>query len=237
MAILHADWVTEGRIDFEYKKYLLLGYLQAVSRHFQEEKLYPFLSDLVFHYRNLVSIRDNRTQALSQFPKQLTRLDFEEFKLEYERISQDAEYMEVIAEILDFAIPRIKNQLGQGKEIYDQVESQMKIEPIGIVPIDTSVGYFFLHTESRPEAEIYEYEVSLFEQSNETLRGLRTRFLNKVLLSFTRTFENYKLELIQTNKGWPNPAAWLVSTTAALPIQETLLPIAKRRLVHHLGTS
>ena len=152
MAILHADWVTEGRIDFEYKKYLLLGYLQAVSRHFQEEKLYPFLSDLVFHYRNLVSIRDNRTQALSQFPKQLTRLDFEEFKLEYERISQDAEYMEVIAEILDFAIPRIKNQLGQGKEIYDQVESQMKIEPIGIVPIDTSVGYFFLHTESRPEA-------------------------------------------------------------------------------------
>lgn len=235
MASLHPDWVTEGRIDFEYKKYLLLGYLQAVSLHFQEEKLYPFLSDLVFHYRNLLSIRENRTRALSHFPRELNRLDFEEFKMEYERIVEDADYMEVIAEILDFAIPRIKKQLGKGKEIYDQVEAQMKIEPIGLVPIDTSVGYFFLYTESRPEADIYEYEVSLFEQSEEQYRGLRTRFLERILLSFTKTFESYKLELIRTRRNWPNPAAWLVTTSAPLPMQETLLPVAKRRLVRHLG--
>ncbi len=237
MATLHPDWVTEGRIDFEYKKYLLLGYLQAVSRHFQEDKLYPFLSDLVFHYRNLVSIRDNQTRALSQFPKQLSRLDFEEFKLEYERIVEDSDYMEVIAQILDFAIPCIQNQLGKGKEIYDQVEGMMRIEPIGLVPIDTSVGYFFLHTESKPEADVYEYEISLFGKSEDVFRGLRTRFLNRFVLTFTRTFENYKLELIQAKREWPNPATWLVSTSAMLPLQETLLPVAKRRLVRHLGSN
>ncbi len=236
MATLNPDWVTEGRIDFEYKKYLLLGYLQTVSQYFKEDKLYPFLSDLVSQYRNLVSLRDNHTLALSQFPKQLSRLDLEEFTLEYERKVDDADYMEVIAQIVDYAIPRIQSQLGKGKEIYEQVESQMRIEPIGLVPIDTRVGYFFLHTDSRSDADIYEYEVSLFNHSDDSFRSLRTRFLVKVVLSITRTFESYKLDLIQTRRAWPNPAAWLVSASAPLPFQETLLPVAKRRLVRHLGS-
>jgi len=235
MATLHPDWVTEGRIDFEYKKYLLLGYLQQVSQHFKEEKLYPFLSDLVFQYRNLISLRDNHTLALSQFPKKLSRVDLEEFTLEYERMVDDADCMDVIAQIVDYAIPRIQAQLGKGKEIYDQVESHMRIEPIGLVPIDTSVGYFFLHTDTQSNADIYEYEVSLFGKSEDPFRSLRTRFLQQVMLSITRTFESYKLELIQTRREWPNPAAWLVSASLPLPIQETLLPVAKRRLVRHLG--
>jgi hypothetical protein len=147
----------------------------------------------------------------------------------------DADCMDVIAQIVDYAIPRIQAQLGKGKEIYDQVESHMRIEPIGLVPIDTSVGYFFLHTDTQSNADIYEYEVSLFGKSEDPFRSLRTRFLQQVMLSITRTFESYKLELIQTRREWPNPAAWLVSASLPLPIQETLLPVAKRRLVRHLG--
>ncbi len=237
MARLNPDWVTEGRIDFEYKKYLLLGYLQAVSRNFEEDKLYPFLSDLVFHYRNLLSIRDNHQRALNQFPKQLSKLDFEEFKLEYERMVEDGDYMEVIAQILEFALPRIEKQLGKGKEIYEQVDAQVRIEPIGLVPIDTSAGYFFLHAEQLPEVDIYEYEISIFTKSEDQFRELRTKFLDQFKLSITRTLESYKLELIRNNKQWPNPAAWLLSSSAVLPVQATLLPIAKRRLVRHLGQS
>jgi hypothetical protein len=235
MAKLHPDWVTEGHIDLEYKKYLLLGYLQAVSAHFSEERLYPFLSDLVFHYRNLVAIRENHQRTREQFPRQLSRLDFEEFRVEYERMVQDSDYMDIIADILEFAIPRIQNQLGQGREIYEQVEAQMRIEPIGLVPIDTSMGYFFLHAEPLPEANVYEYEVSIFDNSGDPYRGIRTRFIETVALGITQTFERYKLELLKARREWPNPAAWLVSSAALMPIQETLLPVAKRRLVRHLG--
>ena len=60
MTELSKDWLTQGLIDFEYKKYILLAYLKNVRQNFQGQILYPFLSDLVFHYRNLLSIRENK---------------------------------------------------------------------------------------------------------------------------------------------------------------------------------
>jgi hypothetical protein len=50
MKKLEEDWLTKGLIDFEYKKYILLDYLQHIKEQFKERRLYPFLSDLVFHY-------------------------------------------------------------------------------------------------------------------------------------------------------------------------------------------
>ena len=55
MEKLSKDWLTQGLIDFEYKKYLLLAYLQKAKKSFEKVELYPFLADLVFHYRNLTS--------------------------------------------------------------------------------------------------------------------------------------------------------------------------------------
>lgn len=235
MAMLRPDWLIEGLVDFEYKKYLLLAYLKEVTRHFEEDKLYPVLSDLVQHYRNLAAIQENRQQTVEKFPKQLTKLDLEEFKLAYERMVDDDACMDIIGQILDFAIPLIKSELGKGKTLYEQVEGQLSIEPIGIVPIDTSAGYFFLHTRSRSDALVFAYEVSLFESGDTPYRGLRTRPLEPVQLSLTGTFENHKLALIKANQTWPNPATWLVTSQEMLPIDETLLPVAKRSLVRHLA--
>ena len=52
MKKLSPDWITEKHIDFEYKKYVLLAYLQEVNMNFEKTHLYPFLADLVDHYRN-----------------------------------------------------------------------------------------------------------------------------------------------------------------------------------------
>ena len=37
MQFLDKNWITENHIDFEYKKYVLLAYLQHVSEHFTEQ--------------------------------------------------------------------------------------------------------------------------------------------------------------------------------------------------------
>ncbi len=40
MSTLPKNWLTEGLIDFEYKKYILLSYTQQVKGSFKERKLY-----------------------------------------------------------------------------------------------------------------------------------------------------------------------------------------------------
>ncbi len=53
MKTLSQSWFAEGYIDFELKKYTLLAYLQEVNAYFSQNKLYPQLADLVFHYNNI----------------------------------------------------------------------------------------------------------------------------------------------------------------------------------------
>ncbi|MCX6273751.1 MAG: hypothetical protein NTV09_00915, partial [Bacteroidetes bacterium] len=86
MNSLNKNWITEKHIDFEYKKYVLLAYLQHVSENFTENKLYPFLADLVEHYRNLKFLKDSKKNLFEKFPGRISKTDFEQFQLIYEKI-------------------------------------------------------------------------------------------------------------------------------------------------------
>ena len=72
MEKLEVNWLTEGIIDFEYKKYLLLAYFKTVKESFTRIELYPYLADLVFHYRNLQLIKDNQQLLCESFPKEIS---------------------------------------------------------------------------------------------------------------------------------------------------------------------
>jgi hypothetical protein len=71
MKTLSETWFAEGYIDFELKKYTLLGYLQQVTKYFTESKLYPQLADVIFHYNNLQALKENKKYLQEQFPKSL----------------------------------------------------------------------------------------------------------------------------------------------------------------------
>ena len=54
MKTLSHTWFAEGYIDFELKKYTLLAYLQQIHKEFNQNKLYPQLSDIIFHHNNIL---------------------------------------------------------------------------------------------------------------------------------------------------------------------------------------
>jgi hypothetical protein len=89
MKSLSETWFAEGRIDFELKKYTLLAYLQEVNRYFDENKLYPQLADIIFHYNNIVAFRENKKYLQEHFPKKLTGLQMEKLQLIYEQMLED----------------------------------------------------------------------------------------------------------------------------------------------------
>ena len=116
MATLSTDWVTEKHIDFEYKKYLLLGYLKEVSEQFESARLYPSLADLIRHYRNVLSIRDGKQFLSMQFPEQLKTADVAKLRMVYEKLVTDDEVMEEIGNIIHYSIPQFEKHIREGKE-------------------------------------------------------------------------------------------------------------------------
>ena len=231
---LNQNWITEKTIDFEYKKYVLLAFLKEVNENFEIKKLYPHLSELVDHYRQAVAIKENKQNLFNSFPQKMQKIDAEKFRITYEKMMENDSVMSEIESILEYSIPQFQRQLNEGKKIYDYIEEKIHISPVGLVPLYPESGYMMLN--DRKETKVYEYQITIFEQSTERYRGIQTSYLRAYANSISNTFESIKNELIKENRNLPNPATFAIETEIELPLQETFLPIAKRSLVKYVSS-
>ncbi len=235
MKQLSETWFAEGRIDFELKKYTLLAYLKEVSACFNENRLYPQLTDVIFHYHNIVSFRENKKYLQEHFPKKLTGIKLEQLQLLYERMIEDDELMQELEEIIHYSAGAIRNIIEEGTELYEFVQDKLTIAPVGLVPLDTQEGYFFLTSGHTHSTIVYRYRLSIFEKHDERFRAMRTTQIDERRTSIGTTYEQLKSELIRYRRELPNPAVYVIETDLQFPVHETLLPIAKRSLVRFLS--
>jgi hypothetical protein len=234
MKNLSETWFAEGYIDFELKKYTLLAYLQQVNGYFNENKLYPQLADVIFHYNNLVAFRENKKFLQEHFPKKLTGIQMEKLQFLYQQMVEDDELMKELEEIINYSTSTIKKTISNGTEIYEFIEDKLVISPIGLVPLDTNEGYFFLSS-GRKNTRVYYYRLSFFEKHDEKYRSIRTAYIDNQRRSMTNTYETIKADLIRYRNELPNPAVYAVEINLNFPYNETLLPIAKRSLVKYIS--
>ena len=236
MKTLQPNWITDGMIDYEYKKYELLAYLQGIRKQFIKTKLYPHLSDLIEHYNNLLLLKSNKQKWLDEFPKDLDQINVELGEMHYIPKLTDEPLMQEISDIILFAQKEMRDTVNDGSEIYEYVESNVRISPIGLLPLRKSEGYIFLHQEPSKSYSIYRYSMTIFEESKEKYRGMNTKFIQSKTYSRYVTLESEKLKLAKKFSGLPNPAAYYITSTEKFPERETLFPIAKRYLIKHLST-
>jgi len=235
MNYLSETWFIDGNIDFESKKYTLLAYLHKINQAFYENQLYPQLSDLIFHYRNLQSFKNNKQLLKNQFPKKLTGIQLEKLRLIYEEMIADNELMSEIEDIVHYAMKEMKNTVTTGTDFYDFVENSLSISPIGIIPPSNEEGYFFLSDGNAHSILVYGYKISIFRRTNDRFRALRSQFIHEWKRNFVNTYESIKLELLKTRKTIGLPAVYSIETNLTYPVATTLLPVAKRSLVRHLS--
>lgn len=235
MKALSETWFAEGYIDFELKKYTLLSYLQEVNKYFTENKLYPKLADIIFHYNNIVAFRENKKFLQEHFPRQLTDINIQKLQVVYERMIEDDELMKELEDIIHYSANKIKNTIETGAGIYEFVVSNLTIEPVGLLPLDNNEGYLLLKDSRYNDTIVYQYRLTIFEKHDEKYRGIKTDYVKQWRRSYSNTPENIKRMLIKERKELPNPAVYNIECKLAYPLEETLLPIAKRSFVKYLA--
>lgn len=232
MQTLNANWFIEVPIDFEHKQYQLLAYLQQINAHFNRTQLYPNLNDLIFHYNNLKKFKNDKTTLESSFPVRLSNIDVQAVKITYERIVNDDAMMQEIGQIITYATRKIKRAIKEGQEIHDFVERHLNISEVGMRPLYPFHGYLLLRNGDDRGVRVYEYQVTLFENQHEKYRGIHTTYITKYERHFVyNTPEAIRKDLIHTRRELPNPAVYQVESDITFPIENTLLPLAKKTLV------
>lgn len=232
---LSDDWLTEGHIDLEYKKYILLSYLKSVEERFKHRKLYPPFADIIFHYKNLLMFQEKNETLLRNFPKNIKSVDLNKLALQYEKKFDDPEFMQELQKIIDFSMPMFTEKIQNGKELYDEIERHIKIEPIGLCPINQGEGYLLVNIAGDSHVHVFEYQISIFNSADAKYRGIHTNYLERIRKSISNTFESIKMNLIKRYKKLPNPATFIVDSAIHTPMEETLMPISKRLLIQRIS--
>ena len=116
------------------------------------------------------------------------------------------------------------------------MEEKINITPIGIIPQNIQEGFLFLSTSDTQSTMVYHYRLSIFEKHDEKYRSIKTAYIDRWQRSLANTYEHIKSELIRHRNELPNPAVYSIETILTFPVDETLLPIAKRSLVKYISS-
>ena len=164
---LDRDWLTKDNTDFEYKKYILLDYLQRVNNQFKENKVYPYLSDCIEEFR---SLKDLISQKDKLTPKELTSIDFKNMELIYTTIEDD-----IFAEtqkLINYALRKLKGTIEEGRRICDKIEKNITFKSVGVITQKRDEGYLILTTTS---SIIYKYKMDSLILEGNRYKMLKTQ--------------------------------------------------------------
>lgn len=232
MKKLNDNWFIEGMIDLEYQQYILLDYLQFVTNFYKEFKLYPCLGDLIHQRESLLNFKGNKNGLLASFPKRITGVNLEERKISYE--TQEDHLLLPIIEIIDFALPKIERQIDIGKAIYEAMEKQIHIEPIGISSHLSNEGYVFIHGDRF--IKVFKFTISYLDIESERCKGINFKLQACYDIASEKVSPKMKFKILNKNKEIPNSTSYFVNIRKDFSdvLEESILPIIKRKLLSTL---
>jgi hypothetical protein len=155
----------------------------------------------------------------------------------YDQIIEEDEMIQELEDIIGYSATKMQKAISNGTEIYEFVENKLTIFPVGLIPLDIHEGYFFLSEGRHRSTRVYQYRLSIFEKHDEKYRAIRTEFVHQWERNIVNTYENIKAELLRNKKDLPNPAVYSIETELTFPVDETLLPVAKRSLVRYISSA
>ncbi len=235
---LSLNLFTKVRDDFEKRQYIILAELKKISSEFQYYKIYPHLSMLVELRRTLLDIINRLSDLRNKFPKRIGKIDWVNRTIEHEVVFVDGTDLSAVEKLISWALPNIEKVIFEGAAIHEYVEKELSVEHVGILPNYRDEGYFFVPDNLNQKLNLFRFELSLFKSSDDEYRSLKTRFLKALKQGMAHiTPSSIKLELIREEKELPNPATYAFDTSLDFPFDQTILPVAKRKLIQAIADS
>jgi hypothetical protein len=220
--------------DLEMNQYRILGGIKELNSAFDKKKIYPALAFLIELKGSLEQIREERKSLTGKFPKQISGFDIKQKKIIFtvQEHSENNKNIDQVFELIDWALPFIKDSIEEGIVLFDFVEKNIILEQVGILPIYKDEGYFMINDNIACELQVHRYESSLFSSGREKYRALKTEFVKSEKQEIIRVSpESIKHQLIKERQDLPNPATFICNTDLDFPFAETIFPVAKRKLM------
>lgn len=230
---MNTDWMFEKPIDSEHKEYKLLSYFQKMGDKLDKMELYPGFIELSLHIANAQTlIKDKKILYTDKKFKTVDdELLIRDLKVKNLPEMTPDEYTEFI-KTLSYSTPRLIEYFNIAKSVWEVVFDDVSLKVRFNKKNELNdVGYFYYLTKQNdvylwrytiksvlknsPEKKII-CDLMYSEQKNDLT-------INKIINMFASESDNKeKLPVFE------------MSTKGNFPIENTLLPLFKRRLISYV---
>lgn len=229
--ILGTNWVFEGAVDSELKEYILLNYFQKLNKKLDEMKIYPMFTELSLHICNIQSLISNNQliytdKTLKSFDDELIITDLKTKDIPELSTEEYGEYRKILkyshSKLLDyFNITKAFWSI-----VYDSASVKLKKNK---KHIDSDNGYFYYQTANK----LYVWKYT-FKTENKT--GIRKASLKLILTTSKEDLTSRQIisKFYKEDKKNKLPVFEILCNDM-FPVQETLLPIFKRKVVGYIN--
>lgn len=117
--MLKVDWFLEYPLDFEYKNYILLDYIQSVDNSYKIHRLSPYL---LWTERMVIELKDftkKKTDFFTLLQKKKFILEDGNLKLKSTSLKETDE-IKTIIEIIDYSTPLLESKVKLGYKLLNK---------------------------------------------------------------------------------------------------------------------
>ncbi|NNE35969.1 MAG: hypothetical protein HKN13_12070 [Rhodothermales bacterium] len=223
--------------DVESAQYRILAKLKSVRDSFKHNSIYPHLSHLIGLHETVERLVGGIDSIREALPGTVTGIDLDNGTVIYEKQKLDDNQLAHIEELLRWALPHIQEAIEVGRTIYEFVDDNMELEEVGIVPSYVKEGYLLVPDRKLMELHVLRYEFSVLVGVQERYRSLKTTHVKTIPGGTVHIAPaSVKLDLVTENRDLPNPATYHFVTQLEFPFRDTVLPVAKRKLIRYLNS-
>ncbi len=234
MKCLTIDSFVAKENDIELNQYKILSGLKEYRAEFNSNRLYPALSELVYLSSQLEEILDRKSGLGLPLPKGIKNSGKDK-NVFVEIIAQAKEHKEYFYDLIEWAVPIIKGLIDEAYILYNFVDENMTIEEVGVRPALKNEGYLMVPDVRHSLLQIHRYECSTYSSGETPFHSLKTRFVQTMpQLNFSSESEFVKIELVKKYRDKPSIATYLCNTDLDFPFNETVFPVAKRKLLDYI---
>jgi len=230
---MNTDWMFEKPIDREHKEYKLLSYFQKMGEKLDNMELYPGFIELSLHLANVQTLLKDRKVLYTN--KKFLSVDDEllvkDLKIKDVPEMSSEEYQEFL-EILTYTAPKILQYFGVAKAVWETVFDSINLKvKKNTKNILSTRGYFYYNNEDF--INIWEYEKKPAAKGSPESKVFVNLIYseNKNDLTIPKIINIFSQWNLEDKSKLP---VIEMLSRGDFPINETLLPLFKRKLISYI---
>jgi hypothetical protein len=234
---MKTDWLFQEPIDLEHKQYVLLDYLQKLDKNLNNLKLYPQFQEISLHLAS-INLLIEKGQYLT-LGRQLKDPDDEILISDLIPVDCPLLTKEEILEVYNvckYSTENLRDYFNHAKAIWDIVNDTVSIEVVqNPKNIEPKQGLFFL--DYKEKTYLYEFIIKQIKKDSLETKCQIKKICECPKGEFNEKLKDIKKPLIknlQDEEVHGKLIVFTVNHNNSYPLKETLLPIAKRKIMNYM---